>query len=82
MKDATIDTLKDTIRDLPEEEQETILFEFNDNENVKKIEYDVSCLNGIENLVDKIGHVDILVNNAGIMNSIPYDTYSNGAFPR
>ncbi|NOW04194.1 hypothetical protein BCM20_002620 [Clostridium beijerinckii] len=37
MKDATIDTLKDTIRDLPEEEQQTILFEFNDNENVKKI---------------------------------------------
>ncbi|NRT35135.1 short-subunit dehydrogenase [Clostridium beijerinckii] len=52
-----------------------INFEFNDNENVKKIEYDVSCLNGIENLVDKIGHVDILVNNAGIMNSITYDTY-------
>lgn len=50
-------------------------FEFNDNENVEKIEYDVSCLNGIEKLVSKIGHVDILVNNAGIMNSIPYDIY-------
>ncbi|CUU48187.1 SDR family NAD(P)-dependent oxidoreductase [Clostridium beijerinckii] len=59
-----------------------INFEFNDNENVKKIEYDVSCLNGIENLVNKIGHVDILVNNAGIMNSITYDTYSNEEIKR
>lgn len=50
-------------------------FEFNNNENVEKIEYDVSNINGICDLVSKIGHVDILVNNAGIMNSIPYDIY-------
>lgn len=50
-------------------------FEFNNNENVEKIEYDVSNISGISNLVSKIGYVDILVNNAGIMNSIPYDNY-------
>ena len=42
---------------------------------MEKIEYDVSNINGICDLVSKIGHVDILVNNAGIMNSIPYDIY-------
>ncbi|MCC5466797.1 SDR family NAD(P)-dependent oxidoreductase [Pelosinus baikalensis] len=51
-------------------------FEFNKNDNVEKIEYDVSNVNGIKDLVSKIGHVDIFVNNAGIMNSIPYDNYS------
>lgn len=51
-------------------------FEFNSNENVEKIEHDVSNINGICDLVNKIGHVDILINNAGIMNSIPYDIYS------
>lgn len=50
-------------------------FEFNKNDNVKKIEYDLSNVNGIRDLVSKIGPVDILVNNAGIMNSIPYDNY-------
>ncbi|WP_373845352.1 SDR family NAD(P)-dependent oxidoreductase [Clostridium sp.] len=51
-------------------------FEFNKNDNVEKIEYDLSNVNGIRDLVSKIGPVDILVNNAGIMNSIPYDNYS------
>lgn len=50
-------------------------FEYGYNENVEEIEYDVSNINGISELVKKIGHVDILVNNAGIMNSIPYDIY-------
>ncbi|MGV3026282.1 SDR family NAD(P)-dependent oxidoreductase [Clostridium thermobutyricum] len=50
-------------------------FEFNDNDNVEKIKYDLSNVEGIKDLVDKIGHIDILVNNAGIMNSIPYDSY-------
>jgi NAD(P)-dependent dehydrogenase (short-subunit alcohol dehydrogenase family) len=51
-------------------------FEFNENDNVEKINYDVSNINGIKDLVRKIGHVDIFVNNAGIMNSIAYDNYS------
>lgn len=50
-------------------------FEFNNNDNVEKIKYDLSNVEGIKDLVEKIGHIDILVNNAGIMNSIPYDSY-------
>lgn len=50
-------------------------FEFNDNDNVEKIKYDLSNVEGIKDLVAKIGHIDVLVNNAGIMNSIPYDSY-------
>ncbi|CUU48226.1 hypothetical protein [Clostridium beijerinckii] len=49
MKDVTIDTIKDTIRDLPEEEQEVILYlaeifkgeEENINEYVKNELLDV-----------------------------------------
>ncbi|MDS0525643.1 SDR family oxidoreductase [Clostridium sp. SHJSY1] len=52
-------------------------FEFNDNNNVEKIEFDVSNIKDIGDLVSKIGHVDVLVNNAGIMNSIPYENYSS-----
>lgn len=50
-------------------------FEFNDNENVEKIQYDVTNIKGISELVKKIGYVNVLINNAGIMNSIPYDSY-------
>ena len=50
-------------------------FEFNNNANVEKIEYDVSNVRGICDLVSKIGYVDILVNNAGLMNSLTYDNY-------
>lgn len=50
-------------------------FEFNDHENIKKIEYDLSNITGISDLVSKIGHVDVLINNAGIMNSISYNDY-------
>jgi len=51
-------------------------FEFNENDDVEKIEYDISNLDGIKDLVKTIGNVDILINNAGIMNAIPYDNYS------
>lgn len=50
-------------------------FEFNDHENIEKIEYDLSNITGIYDLVNKIGHVDVLINNAGIMNSISYNDY-------
>jgi len=50
-------------------------FEFYNNENVEMIEYDISNISGISNLVSKIGRVDILVNNAGVMNSVSYDNY-------
>lgn len=50
-------------------------FEFNNNDDVDKIEYDVFNIKGIVDLVNKIGCVDILVNNVGIMNFIFYDNY-------
>ena len=50
-------------------------FEFNGNNNVEKIEYDLSNIIGIKDLVKNIGPVDILINNAGLMNSIAYDNY-------
>ena len=50
-------------------------FEFNGNNNVEKIEYDLSNIIGIKDLVKNIGPVNILINNAGLMNSIAYDNY-------
>lgn len=34
-------------------------FELNDNKNVKKIQYDLTDISGIEKLVHEIGHLDI-----------------------
>lgn len=34
-------------------------FELNDNKNVKKIQYDLTDISGIEKLVHEIGHPDI-----------------------
>ena len=50
-------------------------FKFNNNENVEKIQFDISNINEIPNLVDKLGDIDILVNNAGISNSLEYNDY-------
>ena len=50
-------------------------FKYNNNENVKTIAYDITNIQGIQNLVSEVGHVDILINNAGLMNSIPYESY-------
>ena len=55
-------------------------FELNDNKNVKKIQYDLTDISGIEKLVHEIGSVDILINNAGLMNSLPYDNYPKEKF--
>lgn len=52
-------------------------FKFNSNEVVKKVKYDLSNVEGIADLVSKLGDIDILINNAGIMNSIPYNQYDN-----
>lgn len=55
-------------------------FELNDNKNVKKIQYDLTDISGIEKLVHEIGSVDVLINNAGLMNSLPYDNYPKEKF--
>jgi len=51
-------------------------FKFNNNENVEIIKFDISDINEIPTLVDKLGDIDILVNNAGIGNRVEYDDYS------
>jgi 3-oxoacyl-[acyl-carrier protein] reductase len=50
-------------------------FKFNEHENVKTIQFDVSQVNQIPALVKRIGDVDILINNAGISNGLEYDDY-------
>ncbi|MBQ7538201.1 MAG: SDR family oxidoreductase [Treponema sp.] len=50
-------------------------FEFKDNPNVKAIQYDLSDLSGIKELVKKIGHIDVLINNSGINNFTNYRDY-------
>lgn len=50
-------------------------FEFEGHANVTTISYNLCDVEGIETLIQKIGHVDILINNAGMMNSLPYNEY-------
>ncbi|ADL53166.1 SDR family oxidoreductase [Clostridium cellulovorans] len=51
-------------------------FKFNNNENVEKVQFDVSNINEIPTLIEKLGDIDILVNNAGISNKVDYENYS------
>jgi len=39
------------------------------------IEYDLTDIENIPNLIVKIGKIDTLINNAGAMYSLPYDNY-------
>lgn len=54
-------------------------FPLDENEQVEKVTFDITELEGIQGLVADIlhkeGRIDVLVNNAGIMNSIAYDKY-------
>lgn len=50
-------------------------FEF-DNPKVTKIEYDLFHLEGIPELIKKIGPVDVLVNNAGMNNFTHFSEYT------
>lgn len=45
------------------------------NKNLHLISFDLSRVDEIPQLVNKIGAIDVLVNNAGLMNSLPYDAY-------
>ena len=48
--------------------------------SVFEYEYDLSNVDGLGKLVDKIGHVDILINNAGFMQpKYSYDNYPKDA---
>lgn len=50
-------------------------FEFAKHADVKQIEFDLSNVDAIPDLVAKLGTIDLLVNNAGVMFSLPYDNY-------
>jgi 3-oxoacyl-[acyl-carrier protein] reductase len=44
--------------------------------NCEFIEYDLRNIADISALVEKIGEIDVLINNSGIMNTCPYNNYS------
>ncbi len=50
-------------------------FPLADHKEISCVEYDLTDISGIKNLMSGIPHVDILVNNAGVMYSLPYDQY-------
>lgn len=50
-------------------------FEFANHKAIQKIVYDLTDVENIPSLVEKIGVVDILINNAGVMYSLPYSNY-------
>jgi len=54
-------------------------FEFKNNSDVKMIEFDLSKIEDIPDLIaslDKLANIDILINNAGMMYSVPYNQYT------
>ena len=50
-------------------------FEFKGHDSVQCIEFDLTKIDKIPELVDSVDRVDVLVNNAGVMFSLPYDEY-------
>jgi 3-oxoacyl-[acyl-carrier protein] reductase len=52
-------------------------FEFQNHPKIKQVEFDLSKVDEIENLISKFEKIDILINNAGVMYSLPYNQYPN-----
>ena len=52
------------------------LFSLKNNENIELIEYDLTNIDGIPQLISKLPPIDILINNAGAMFSIPHHEYT------
>lgn len=51
-------------------------FPLKDNKNITMIEYDLSNMNGLKDLVKEVGEIDTLINNAGYMQpKYSYDNY-------
>ncbi|MGF1695365.1 SDR family oxidoreductase [Vibrio lamellibrachiae] len=50
-------------------------FVFNDHERVLCVDFDLTDIASIPNLIDSLPAVDTLVNNAGVMISAPYENY-------
>jgi NAD(P)-dependent dehydrogenase (short-subunit alcohol dehydrogenase family) len=50
-------------------------FPLADNDLVEMVEFDLSDIESIPGMVEKICEVDVLINNAGIMHALPYENY-------
>lgn len=50
-------------------------FEFAANDQVQSIQFDITQIGDIPDLISNLGDLDVLINNAGIMLSLPYDNY-------
>ncbi len=51
-------------------------FEFSANDQVQSIQFDITQIGEIPNLISNLGDLDVLINNAGIMLSLSYDNYT------
>ena len=52
-------------------------FELKNNSKIKQVEFDLSKVDEIPNLISSLEDIDILINNAGVMYSLPYNQYPN-----
>jgi 3-oxoacyl-[acyl-carrier protein] reductase len=50
-------------------------FSLKDHPQVEMVEYDLSNISGIPDLVAQLPEIDILLNNAGVMFALPYQEY-------
>ncbi len=50
-------------------------FKFKNHLEIESIEYDLTNVNGIPELLSQLPPIEILLNNAGVMFSIPYHNY-------
>lgn len=53
-------------------------FKINSKSRIHSISFDLRDVKKISSLYKETGPVDVLVNNAGIMNSLPFDKYTDG----